>query len=304
MFLIDTTGKALVLIFLVSSMLTIGMQSRIGDVRLSLASKGFLARMLLANFVVVPVLGVVLALLLPLQPHLAGALVLLACTPGGLSAINFTPKAGNAVLAGATMCVLSLLAVFISPLLLRLVLPGHIHLVVPHGAAFLFISAYLLFPLLVGMLVLAKLPGAAAKLSKLLAPAALISFVAFMIMSGAARKSAAGEIGGAAVGAMLLFILGSMVVGWLMGGPGREARQVLATASSMRNAVLCLAIVQSTAPGHAILVPLIAFSMLMVPPNMLLTLYSAVQAKRRARIIGLKAGERRTSSKTLSGGIS
>lgn len=283
MFLLDTTGKALVLIFLVTSMLSIGMQTRVADLRLSLASKGFLARMLLANFVVVPVLGVAIAFLLPLQPHVAGALVLLACTPGGLATINFTPKAGNAALAGVIMCVLSMLAVFISPLLLRLMLPEHIHLLVPHGAALLFFFVFLLFPLLAGMLVLAKLPGDGAKLSKLLALAALVAFVAFGVVNGALRKTAASEIGGAAVGAMLLFIVGSMVVGWLMGGPGRHTRQALATASSMRNAVLCLAIVQSTAPGHAALMPLVAFSMLMVPPNMLLTLYSAVQAKRRAR---------------------
>jgi bile acid:Na+ symporter, BASS family len=280
---LDMMGKALLLTFLVSSMLSIGLQTGVAELRLSLASKGFLVRMLLANFVVVPALGVVIALLFPLQPHVAGALVLLASTPGGLSTINYTPKEGNATLAGLNMCVLFLLAVFISPLLLWLVLPEHIHLLVPRGAALLFFFVSLVLPLLGGMLLLAKLPGAGAKLSKLMALAAFVAFCAFGVVNGALRKAATGEIGGAAVGALVLFIVGSMAVGWLMGGPGRDTRRLLATTSSMRNIVLSLAIVQSTAPGHPALMPLVAFSLLMVPPNLLLTLYSGVQARRRAR---------------------
>jgi BASS family bile acid:Na+ symporter len=284
MFLFNTPGKILLLVFLVTSMLGIGMQTRGADLRLLFASRGFLARMLLANFVAVPVLGVAIAHLFPLQPPVAGALMLLACTPGGLSTINYTPKAGKATLAGLAMCILAILAVFISPLLLRLALPEHIHLLVPSGAALLFIFVFLVLPLVVGTLVRARWPDAGAKLSKLMAVAALVSFSAFGVATGALRRTAASEIGVAAVGAMLLFILGSMVAGWLMGGPGRDTRQILATASSMRNAILCVAIVQSTAPGHAVLIPLLAFSVIMVPPNLLLTLYSGLRAKREAWI--------------------
>jgi len=47
--------------------------------------------------------------------------------------------------------------------------------------------------------------------------------------------------------------------------------------------VLCLAIVESSSPGHAVEVPLIAFSLLMVPTNMLLTVYNKIRAKRKAQ---------------------
>jgi hypothetical protein len=65
--------------------------------------------------------------------------------------------------------------------------------------------------------------------------------------------------------------------------PPCDARRILATATSVRNAALCIAIVENSAPGHAVLVPLIVFSLLMVPTNMVFSIYDAVQAKRRER---------------------
>ncbi len=284
MFLLNTTEKMLILVFFVSSMLSIGMQTHVSDLRSLLASRGVLLRTLLANFLVVPIVGVVIALLLPLQPHVAGALVLLACTPGGLSAIQFTSQVkGSAPLAGGILGLLSFLALFISPLILLLVLPGNVQMVIPYGRALLFFLVCMLLPFLAGMLLLGKAPGAVAKLSRLVALAGVVAFVAFMVVTGNVRKAAAGEIGMAAVGAMLLFIFVSMAVGWFMGGPSRDSRQILATSTSMRNAALCLAIVESSSPGHAVMVPLIAFSLLMVPTNMLFTVYNKVREKRKEK---------------------
>jgi bile acid:Na+ symporter, BASS family len=284
MFQLATNAQLLVLLFLVTAMLSVGMQTHVSDLRAMLSSRKFLTRLLLANFVVVPIVGVAIALLLPLQRPVAGALVLLACTPGGLSALNFTTKvAGRVYLAGAAMCLLALLALLISPLLLKLVLPAHVDLAIPYGRYLGFILIFLLLPLLAGMLLLAKAPAAAMKLSKPLGLVSLVVFISFMVVSGAARKAAAGEIGVVAVAAILLFIVVSMAIGWFMGGPTRETRQVLATCTGIRNVVLCMAIVHTSAPEHAVLVPLFAFSLLMVPPDMLFTIYCAVQAKRRAR---------------------
>jgi bile acid:Na+ symporter, BASS family len=283
MFQLDTTAKLLVLLFLVTSMLSIGMQTHVSDLRALLSSRAFLTRLLLANFVVVPIVGVALARLLPLEPPVAGALVLLACTPGGLSALNFTTKVtGRVYLAGAAMCLLALLAVLVSPLLLKLVLPAHVELVVPYGRYLVFILIFLLLPLLAGMLLLAKSPAAARNLSKPLGLVSLVVFISFMVVSGAARKAAAGEIGVVAVAAIVLFVVVSMAIGWFIGGPAHETRQVMATCTGIRNVVLCMAIVQTSAPEHAVLVPLFAFSLLMVPPDMLFTVYCAVRAKRMA----------------------
>ncbi len=281
MFMLDTMEKALVLAFLVTSMLSIGMQTHTGDLRMLLASKSFLLRILLANFLVVPMAGVAIAYLVPMQPPMRGALLLLACTPGGLSSLQFTGQVkGIGAMAGAILLLLSVLAVFVSPWFLQLVLPGSVKVVVPFGRALLFLVFVLLLPLLAGMFLLGRMPAASMKLAKPVALVGVVAFVAFMVVTSSSRKSAAADIGLPAVIGMLLFILASMVIGWFMGGPTRELRQLLASATSMRNAALCLAIVHASAPGHPVLVPLIAFSLLMVPPNMLFTIYSAARIGR------------------------
>lgn len=91
-----------------------------------------------------------------------------------------------------------------------------------------------------------KAPGVAAKFSKLMALAAALTFVTFMVLTASVRQEAARGIGGAAVGAMALFFLASMLIGWLSGGPARSTRQIVATATSMRNAALCLLMAESS----------------------------------------------------------
>jgi bile acid:Na+ symporter, BASS family len=284
MFLLDTSDKILALAFLVTSMLSIGTQTAISGLRLLVASRGFLVRTLVANFLIVPILGVAIAGLLHLETVVAGAIILLGCTPGGLSAIQFVGKVkGNAHVAGALLCMLSFLALFVSPLLLYLVLPQNVALSIPYGRALLFFFVFLLFPLLGGMLLLEKAPGPATKLTRPLALVGTATFFAFMCVTGSFRKQAIGEIGIAAVGAMLLFIVLTMATGWFLGGALREFRQILASVTSMRNVMFCLAMVETTSPGHAITVPLVAFSLLMVPANMLFTPYNQLDRRHKHR---------------------
>jgi hypothetical protein len=75
---------------------------------------------------------------------------------------------------------------------------------------------------------------------------------------------------------MMLFVVVSMAIGWVMGGPNRRSRQVLATVTSMRNTAVCLIIARNSPVGAAAFTPLIAFSLLMVTPNTLFTLGNAV----------------------------
>ncbi|MGH8609564.1 MAG: bile acid:sodium symporter [Gammaproteobacteria bacterium] len=137
----------LAFLFVTASMLCIGMETGVAELRALFASRGLLMRALVANFMLVPLVGIALALLLPLRPEVAGALVLLACTPGALSAIQFTTKVkGEAPLAGAIFFLLSLLAILLSPTMLRLLLPAHVALALPHGRVLSFVVVFMLLP--------------------------------------------------------------------------------------------------------------------------------------------------------------
>jgi bile acid:Na+ symporter, BASS family len=282
-FLMDTLSRTLMFAFLITSMLSVGMTATMKDLRSLLASRGLLFRSLIANFVVVPIIGIALVKVLPWKPDAATALLILACTPGGLSALQFTTKVkGEKFFAGSSAFLMSFLAVFLSPLLLTLVLPGDASIVVPYGRALLFIVVFLLLPLVVGMLVGNRAERPAEKLSKLLGIVSVVLFIAVILLLKGDRKEAMNAIGKEALLYMLLFIVLTMIAGWLMAGRQKEARPVLATVTSMRNVALCLLIALKTFPDPAVQTPLVAFSALMVTPNMILAILWAVWSKKKA----------------------
>jgi predicted Na+-dependent transporter len=196
MFLMDTLSRILVFTFLITAMLGVGLQITAGDLRSLLRSKGFLLRLLLANFVAVPIVGLVLARTLPLKPEAATALLLLACTPGGISALQFTTKMkGASLLAGSSAFLLSFIAVFLSPALLALVLPGDISVVIPYGRALLFVLVFLLLPLVAGTLVRSRAERLAQKLSKPCAIMSAVLFIVVVVLLMGLRKEAMNAVG-------------------------------------------------------------------------------------------------------------
>ncbi len=280
-------GKILVLTFLIATMLSMGMTSRVTSLRRLLASRGLLLRTLGANFVVVPLLGLLLVRALPLRPEAAAAILLLACVPGGLGSVQFTSRVkGEEALPGATLVLLNVVALAVSPWLFRMVLPGGAGLALPYGPLLGFFALFVLLPLGLGGALREKAPRTARRLAVPLGVLGFVAFVAFMVVTRSLRREALATIGGAAVGAMALLLVASMVAGWLLGGPARETRQLLATATGMRHAALCLAMARS-APGAGAMIPiLVAFISLMVPANLLFTFYWTIRGRRSARRAG------------------
>ena len=282
MFLMDDTQRALWMTFMITSMLSIGLQTSIDGLRQLAANHSFVLRALLLNLVAVPLAGVAVARVLPVAPPVAMALMMLACAPGGISALQFTTKIkGEAALAGALAASLSLSAIVLSPFLFQWLAPEGVEIRVPYGTLLGFFGLFLLAPLALGMAVLTAAPALAPKLAKIIGLIAAVSFVAFALSSSAFRKEATASLGAEGVGALLALIGLSMLAGWLVGGPARETRQALATATSMRNAIVCIAVLHASAPEHPAIIPLVAFSMLMVFPNMALTLFWAVRSRRQ-----------------------
>ena len=281
---IDLLARVLTLLFLITAMLSVGLQATTGDLHSLLRSKGLLLRSLIANFVAVPIAGIVLAMTLPLKPEAADAILLLACTPGGISALQFTTKIKDASLfAASNAFLLSFVAVFLSPVLLKIVLPGNISVDIPYGRASLFAVVFLLLPLVAGSLLRSRWEHMAKKLSKLCSILSAVIFVIVLMLIMDRRKEAMKSVGITALLCMLLFIIISMAVGWFMGGPARETRPVLATVTGMRHVALSVLIAMNAFPNPAVHACLWAFSALMVPPSMLLTVYMVIESKKLVR---------------------
>jgi BASS family bile acid:Na+ symporter len=284
MHMLDTVQWAILLLFLVGTMAGIGLQVNLRDLAAMVQRKGLLLRSLLVNFVVVPTLGWLATRLVPMTQTSADAILILACAPGGMSAIQFTSKRKDVLaFAGQTAFLLTALSIFISPLLMSLFLPADLPLVVPYAKAFWFVALFLLLPMGLGVLLRVRADRLADRLGKPVALIGTLAFVVFVVLTLSARQAAMGALGAGEVEAMLGFIVATMIAGWLGGGPELETRAVLASASSMRNAALCLAIVADSLPGRGLDVPLVAFSALMIPPNLIFLIGTLVLKKRRGK---------------------
>ena len=273
--------------FLLSTMLSLGLQTEVGQLRAMFSARSALLPMLLANFVIAPLLGIAIVRMVPMPEGSAAALLILACVPGGLSALQFTRKQkGHEAVAGAAVVLLSVLAVFVSPVLVRAVLPGDANPEIPYLRLLGFYALFLLAPLGAGILIGERDPRLGEKLTSFLGVLSAALFIGFMLLTKSFRKEAVASVGGAAVAAMLVFILATMVTGWLLGGPQFERRHLLASTTSMRNAALALAVARESPQGALILPSLVAFSLLMVPPNTLLMLWGLIRARRAAGVSG------------------
>ncbi len=282
MFLLDPLPRALTYLFIFASMLSIGLQTTRPGMLALFLDRRLLARSLAANFVLIPALGVLCALFLPVSPEVGAAFVLLGCAPGGVSAIQFTGKVrGAAEVAGGMVFLLSILAIPFTPLLIRLVLPDDVPVAVPYGRVFAFAALFLVLPLFGGMLLRPLFGAWSARLSRPLAIVGTAAFAAVVGLIFGYRKQAMSAIGAPAAGFMLLFVLTTMATGWLMGGPSRATRRVMATTASMRNVALCLLLALSAFPGGSVQAPLVAFSALMIPPNLIFALYFLVRRGRK-----------------------
>jgi BASS family bile acid:Na+ symporter len=266
--------RVLAFAFMALSMFGIGLQMTAGDLRGMAGSGGRLGRMLAANFILVPAVGVVVARTLIPDPAVSTAFLLLACTPGGVSALNYSPYIkGAAAFAGGSAVLLSFLSIFVSPLLLRLALPGDVAVVVPYGRLVALLLLLFLLPLAVGMAVRRLREGFAARLALPCIVAAVVAATVAGWLIATEQKQAVQAVGPRVLLAMLGFVILSMLIGWLMSGGEKALRPVYVIVTGMRNVAVCLLIALHTFPDLRVQTALVAFSALMVFPNMAVYYY-------------------------------
>ena len=115
----------LVLIFVLSTMLNLGFTQQPRDILEQLRHRTFVLRMLLANFVLAPLVMLLLLRLVPLDPPLEAALLVFSLCAGAPFLIKLTQLAEHHVALGAAvMFLLMLVTVPYLPLVLPRVLTG------------------------------------------------------------------------------------------------------------------------------------------------------------------------------------
>ena len=260
--------KALIVTFLVAYMFSVGLETKRGEILEVLKERGLMGRVLLANLVLVPALGVLLVKLLNPGPNFSHGFLLVALAPGGLFALNFARVSkGNLKLAVGLAFGLSLLAVVSTPLLARLFLPvmGGASVPIVRPAIMLLLAC--LIPLFAGRAVQGRFPLAAQKLGKLLGVLSILLFILVAILTGKLKTPALLTIDAGGVSALVILVVASWALGWWLGGPEVADRKVLAISTSLRNVAVCLLIAASDGADPHLLPPVLAFSALSVPLN-------------------------------------
>jgi predicted Na+-dependent transporter len=242
-----------VIIFAITSMLALGLTFPGKEITGPLQDGKLVFVLILANFVLVPLLGYLLVYALGLPPGISIGLVLMAVAAG----VPFLPRVvqlggDNYALAGAISLFLTVLSVIYLSFILPALLPGTaINLLVIIPALVLF----LLIPLGAGLMVRSRKEPVAIKfgpwLSKISYAAIIVSFGAVFLVYFSELTRIIGTRG---FFAALVLILVAFGIGWLFGGNNPGKKKVLAFGTAQRNLAIASVIAVLGFTDHSVLV--------------------------------------------------
>jgi bile acid:Na+ symporter, BASS family len=226
--------KGTLIIFVVSSMLSIGLAVQRAQIVAPLRSPAWILRALLANFVLAPVVALSIGAMLTIDPGYELGLLLLGFAAGA-PLLPKLAEAGRADVASATALMVLLMAasVVVMPLALPLFVKG-VQVSPWQIAAPLVVL--MLAPLALGMAARSLAPRIGARLLPALTKTSNIGFVAVVLLvCGTNLTALAAVLGSGAIGAALLFVVLLFAGAWALGEPNPPGRRLLGYATAGRN---------------------------------------------------------------------
>ncbi len=223
-----------VLVFAVSSMLGVGFGHDWREILGPLRQWRKVLRALAINFVLVPLLAYLVLQLVPMERPLAVGLFLVAAAAGAPFLVKLTQLADSDVALSTTLLVLLLpVTVVYMPAVVPLVLPDA---EVKAMAIARPLVLTMLLPLVIGLATREYFANAAKRLQPLmgkLSTLALVALVAATLLTN--LPEALVILRTPAILAALIVIGGAFLIGYGLGGPSRESKEVLGLATAQRN---------------------------------------------------------------------
>lgn len=222
------------LIFIVTSMLAMGMSLTTAQIMEPLKNVRLVVLALLANFVLVPLLAYGIILVIPLEQSLQIGLIVLATAAGA----PFLPKLvqgakGDVAFGVGLMVLLMVVTIIYMPIVLPLLLPGvEIN---PWDIAKSLI-VLMLIPLTLGLLFKSHSADAAGHWQPIMNKISSLAMLVLLVVGlGLNISNIIGLIGSWGLVALLLFIIGSLLIGMLLGGGNPGVRSVMGLGTAQRN---------------------------------------------------------------------
>ena len=229
------------LVFVLSSMLAMGLGLTVGEIVAPLRNARLVVLSLLVNFVLMPLGALALADVLRLDQPLGVGLLLLGAAAGA----PFLPKLaqiakGNLAFGVGLMVLLMVVTVGYLPLVLPSLLPG-----VTVNPAQIARSLFLLMllPLAGALAVKAYFADVAARTKPLLDRLSNLGLIVLVVLITVTNvNNVLAVFGTRGILAGLLFIAMGFAIGWMLGGPDTSTRRVLALGTAQRNIAAALVV--------------------------------------------------------------
>jgi len=242
----------LTLLFVAARMLYVGLSVEPAQLAALRRQPSFVARALVANFIIVPALGLAIAAMVWVPPHAALGILLLGVLGGGVDFLSTGDKTDGGRVGVALTFMLSLIGGLLSPMIRLLIQPIGTSLMTSVWALVGLTILVVPVPLVAGLMVRRAAPAAARVTAKAMAVVAVVLFVAAALTTLIVKAPLATDLGVRAIAAIVVFIAGAAIAGWVVGGPSAEQRALLARATVMRNAGLALLLAIVTFPNTAV----------------------------------------------------
>jgi BASS family bile acid:Na+ symporter len=268
---ISAFQKMLAELFILMYLFSVGLMTSKGEVISTLKDAYLTTSSLLLNFIIIPLIGLFLISLFVLPLEIKTGLILLIISPGGLFSLNFVRVSkGNINLAIALTCLLSILAIILTPLLAWFLI-GKTHELLFSLRTMSRLLILILLPLYIGRLIASQIPKSRA-LAETLGISSIIIFIVFNLLTLNNKSQALDALGSKGVLILVLLVLIGWSLGFLMGGKNVADKKVFAISASMRNVAFCYPFALNEFAHTDVIVPILAFSSIAIIMNMGLTL--------------------------------
>jgi arsenite transporter len=265
---VSTIAALAGLTFVVASMLGTGLSLTVAQILQPLKNARLVILALLANFVLVPLLAFGIARVLPLDQSLQIGLIVLATTAGAPFLVKEVAAAkGNLSLGVGLMFLLMIVTIFYVPLVLPLLLPG-VEVNAWDIAKSLIVT--MLLPIVLGLMYRAHSPEDAGHWAPLLNKASGLALLIMLVAGlGLNISNIIGLVGSFGFLALILFVVGSLLIGMLMGGRDPGVRAVMGLGTAQRNVAAAILVASLNFPGTMtlpfVLVASIVLPLILIP---------------------------------------
>lgn len=264
----DTAIQILNVAALMAIMLVMGMQVKFEAVMASTRPLFQVLLGLLANYVLVPIVTLVLLHLFGANALVSVGFFVLAVCPGAPIGPPATTIAGGKVpWAIGMMVILSGLSAILSPVLLGLVVPylaPESNLQIDYLAVARALLIAQLLPLALGLAIHHRWPIATQRIIKPLGMVANVMLLLLVVVIIATQYQTLAAIRLRGWFGMSLLLLASLGIGWVCGGADVAIRKALALTTATRNVAVGLVIVTSNFPDTPAVTAVVAFGVVSI----------------------------------------